>query len=54
MSLTNEQIIEAIYHRFPDTGMLSPNTAQPSALITLGLEVVPSVEVSRNSSAPGV
>jgi hypothetical protein len=49
-----EQIIEAIYHRFPDTGTLSPNTAQPSALITLGLEVVPSVEVSRNSSAPGV
>ena len=32
-----EQIIEAIYRRFPDTGMLSPSAAQSSSLVTLNL-----------------
>jgi hypothetical protein len=32
-----EQIIEAIYQRFPDTGTLSSAAAQPSPLISLNL-----------------
>jgi hypothetical protein len=32
-----EQIIEAIYQRFPDTGRLSSAAAQPSPLISLNL-----------------
>ena len=32
-----EQIIEAIYQRFPDTGTLSSSAAQPTPLISLNL-----------------
>jgi hypothetical protein len=33
-----EQIMEAVYRRFPDTGTLSSSAAQPTPLISLHLD----------------